>query len=265
MTECNICTDDYGYKFCKCNFLMCSNCLDKIEDYKCPQCNISMKKNYFFAGKILKSITIQITEDGLNPHEVPHYNRIVVAQEDFGEISSDKGGCVDESRLISYNDYTNLSKPIKAVEYDRYNLIGPCAILNNETKTLAHGYWDDHYLSSIVDISNIVIDRNKEMINNCDIFSLEVPNKLDCFKSFSEWGQATTLKKTLIIYGNLSDELYLFCQESIESFQKLSYTERDPIILNHPDLPFKTYSEYKKSLIKVINKKKDCGCVSTAG
>lgn len=255
MSECNICNDDYGYKFCKCNFLMCKNCLNKIQDYNCPQCKISMKKNYFFAGKILNYPITQLPDD-----ITPHYNRIVVAdpvEDDFDMISGDEGGCIDKSRLISFNDYTDLSKPIKAIECDRYNLIGPCAILDTEEKVLAHGWWDDPYLSNIVDISNIVIYRNEEMIRNSDIFSLKIPSKLDCFKSFSEWGQAQQLKKILIIYGKLTKELYLFCQESIDSFQKLSYTERDPIIFNHPDLPFKTYSEYKKNLEKIIIAKKN--------
>ena len=44
--------------------------------------------------------------------------------------------------------------------------------------------------------------------------------------------------------------------ESIDSFQKLDYEQRNPIIFNHPELPFKTYREYKKSLIKIIEKRK---------
>tara|TARA_B000000565_G_scaffold238888_1_gene202069 strand:- start:1265 stop:2068 length:804 start_codon:yes stop_codon:yes gene_type:complete len=253
MAECNICNDDVGWKFCECNFLICDDCLDKIKDYKCPQCKVSMKKNYFFAGKILNYEEID-SESYYNTHQ----NRIVVAEEeDIDQISYHKFGNIDKKLIMSKKDYTNLSISIKA-ELPTYNLVGPCAILNNKKKEeLYHGMWYDNYLSKdITNISNIVIERNDQMINSCDIFSLKIPKNLDCFKSFSEWGQAKVLDKILIIFGSLTDELYLFCQESIDSFQKIGYERRNPIIFNHPELPFKTYREYKKSLIKIIEKRK---------
>ena len=261
MSECNICNDDYGYKYCKCNFLICKDCLDKIKDYKCPQCNISMKKNYFFAGKILNYETDEMHNEGF----MPHYNRIIVAHEDdISWISYQKRGGIDVKLIISYEDYKNLSIPIKA-QLSTYNIVGPCAILNDKNKDFSHGHWpEDYLLSDITNMSNIVIERNDEMIKSCDIFSLKIPEDLDCFKSFSEWGQAKALNKTLIIFGNLTDELYLFCQESIDSFQKLCYMKRDPIIFNHPELPFKTYSEYKKSLMKIINERKIKYCFSSS-
>ena len=83
MPECNICNDDYGYKYCKCNFLICKDCLDKIKDYKCPQCNICMRKNYFFAGKILNYENCVCSKNDIDCDDCKSYsthsNRIVVA------------------------------------------------------------------------------------------------------------------------------------------------------------------------------------------
>ena len=75
---------------------------------------------------------------------------------------------IDKKLIISYEDYKNLSIPIKA-ELSTYNIVGPCSILNDKNKELSHGTWFKDYLSSdITSISNIQEYNEKEGLSLSD-------------------------------------------------------------------------------------------------
>jgi len=115
-------------------------------------------------------------------------------------------------------------------------------------------------IRNIVDISEIVIQRNSQAIQDCDVFTLTVNNKNDCICSLTEWGQAFQLDKILIIDIDKTNEqlkeYYIQAKQSLLSLQKLPFTKRECIIQNHPKLHFETYKSYVKYMNHIINCKK---------
>ncbi|EGB04103.1 hypothetical protein AURANDRAFT_67502 [Aureococcus anophagefferens] len=123
---------------------------------------------------------------------------------------------------MNLNDFKNLSIPMKPVEEYRHILVGPCAIFNGdmvlrglEEGAYCHGTFHEESLTSVVkDVTETLNKRNKEMIDNCDVFCLTVDAKRSCYRSFAEWGIALALGKVLILTyidnRGLHPELYLY-------------------------------------------------------
>lgn len=117
-----------------------------------------------------------------------------------------------------------------------------------------------HPFENIVDISETVLKRNTESIKECDVFTLKVNDDNDCFYSFVEWGQAERSNKILILDINpknqILKEYYLLAKESLISLKKHSFTKKEGIIQNHPELLFGSYKSYEKFMNHIMDLKK---------
>jgi len=174
--------------------------------FTCMICKKDVRRlKYFFAGKMEK-----IIEDGCD--WLPN-NRIIMRQ---------------------IGSFKNLEEPIKYEKYNTYIVVGPCLFISTYTcdecggkvadrkghypmqcEDCDNGY-DDH--GDYCDIYNgftlnkiclektseenrkILNKRNKEMIMNCDVFSLKINQGIDCERAKVEFGQAEILGKILLIY-----------------------------------------------------------------
>lgn len=264
--SCNICEDDYGLSWCKnnCSYHMCQDCANKLSE--CPQCKSSIQINYFFAGKIT---TIKDIRDGdwnggwtINMST----RRIVAYDSDIDDdiiINQKCGGLnINKKDIIRYSDYINPSFQLHTQKINSTtNLTGPCIILNKNINP-SHGCWGNVIeFNNITNIIDTVNKRNKEMIENCHIFSLEVNKDCDCFRSFVEWGIALEMGKIMILDISPNNiklkDFYTYASDSIKTFEKLSFYKREAIIRAHPSLNL-NYKQYKQHMENIILlKKKD--------
>ena len=297
--SCNICEDDYGITFCKCSYTMCNSCAEKHLKSKkkdeCPQCKKSLKTLHFFSGKICENTNIDemcLNRIFVYDDDKEHEPRMLCNKHGLGRTVNG----FDKNQIIPFSDFicsdpqkSNFVKIIPA-KLDHFNAtVGPFVIINPGSES-NHGMidWDGgsnfkdspiyHIppgqafvdsdeeqinkspFKNIVDISEIVIQRNSQAIQDCDVFTLTVNNNNDCICSLTEWGQALGLDKILILNidknnGKLQ-EYYMCAKQSLLSLQKLSFTKREGIIKNHPKLNFETYKSYEKYMNHIINRKK---------
>lgn len=233
--SCNICEDDYGMSFCEndCSYHICSDCCSKMSE--CPQCNSSLHINWFFAGKMDGNMSKR---------------RIVGHSEDATNLKKATG----VNQIVDYKDYIDLSKELAIEEIDSINNItGPCLIMKKvkNPKSIQ--------LKDITNITDIVNTRNKQMIEKCHVFTLEINNQYDCFRSFVEWGIALEMGKVLILEVPVNNknikEFYTYASDSIKSFEKISFYKREAILRSHPSLNM-NYKEYKKHMEQLISFKK---------
>ena len=224
---CSIClSDDIPVliqlcKTCKPS-LACRECLSKYingeqwgsligSGFKCMICKEDAQRlKYYFAGKME-----DITEDGCE-RSLP-ITRIIMRETET---------------------FKNLEEPIKYKKYNEYIIVGPCLLISSYTcdkcggkpeQRKGHfpmectdcGYeapeeWGENGQDYILDGGftlnerylekkseknrKILNTRNKEMIMNCDVFSLEINQEMDCERSKVEFGQAEILGKILLIY-----------------------------------------------------------------
>ena len=266
--SCNVCENDYGYtNGCGCSFLMCESCSKKTcsEKDKCPQCSKSIKTPYFLSGKI------EIDRD--NGRKV---SRLIVYDDNkdskndvLNTIACSKHGVVNihnSEQLIKYSDFVNIDKslPIRTIN-KLTSITGPCIIVNGNIEcahgSSVNGDYDDYseLYRSISSIQNIVEKRNKEMIDKCRVFSLKVNPDNDCFCSFSEWGYALSLNKTLILdiskHNSQLKEYYMYALQSLNSLDKLSFTRKHAIIKYHPELEYNDYNSYKEYMMYILSLK----------
>lgn len=282
---CMLCNEDYGYSFCQnenCSYPLCKICVKKLTTKKCPNCRGDLPIKMFFAGKIELCHKHDICENTntlfyhtLKPCEST--KRYIIPErlrDDNGDIIDDYESKLDDLRndgqmelsvesIIKYEDYVDLNYelPVQIIN-DTLSLTGPCVMLNLEQElSICHGLdWsiNDHIIKKkITDNEHIVNKRNDEMIEKCDVFSLRATK--DSFKSFTEWGMAKNMGKILVL--NISDfpresagELYLFAQESIESFERISFLKRNAILQAHPEFNM-SYSDYKKIMEELKERK----------
>ena len=268
--SCNICEDDFGHKYCSCcTYRLCHTCANKIANYKCPQCKQCMKVKYFMAGKIepLKLDNRVLVFSGDDESYEKIIEGLVETDKYFYYRECNQKG-IDNSMKLE--EFKNLSIPMKQVEENNHILVGPCAILNKSVVVeglnsgkFCHGYCSDvSLLHSVEGITQTLNKRNKEMIEKCDVFCLAVDTKRSCYRSFAEWGIALALGKVLIIDiadRALHPELYLYAQDSLDSFEKLPYDRRDVIIKSCPINKIGSYAQYKKGLLYCINLKNGGG------
>ena len=270
--SCNVCENDYGYtNGCGCSFLMCESCSKKTckEKDKCPQCSKSIKTPYFLSGKI-SAKTGQRAPVEYNPKEA----RLIVyddgqdtKQSVMETIAGYKHGIISlysSEQLIKYSDFIDQGKslPIRSIN-QLTSITGPCIIVNGDIHCghgcSVNGDYED-YSSLYRDISlitHIVEKRNREMIEKCRVFSLKVNCENDCFCSFSEWGYAMSLNKTLILDISKRNpklkEYYMYAVQSLDSLEKLKFTRKHSIIKYHPDLEFNDYNSYKGFMMHIIS------------
>ena len=268
--SCNVCESDYGYtNGCGCSFLMCESCSQKIckEKDKCPQCSKSIRTPYFLSGKIS-------AKTGQHPKEA----RLIVYDDSLDTkqslltndgIAGSKHGIISlysSEQLIKYSDFIDLNKslPIRSIN-QLTSITGPCIIVKGDIHC-GHGcsvngdYQDySNLYRDISLITHIVEKRNREMIEKCRVFSLKVNCENDCFCSFSEWGYAMSLNKTLILDINKRNpklkEYYMYAVQSLDSLEKLTFTRKHAIIKYHPDLEFNDYNSYKGFMVHIISLK----------
>tara|TARA_B100000214_G_C23901916_1_gene596906 strand:+ start:244 stop:1065 length:822 start_codon:yes stop_codon:yes gene_type:complete len=270
--SCNVCESDYGYtNGCGCSFLMCESCSKRTckEKDKCPQCSKSIKTPYFLSGKI-SAKTGQRAPVEYNPKEA----RLIVyddgkdtKQTVMETIAGSKHGIISlysSEQLIKYSDFIDKDKslPIRSIN-QLTSITGPCIIVNGDIHCghgcSVNGDYED-YSSLYRDISlitHIVEKRNREMIEKCRVFSLKVNCENDCFCSFSEWGYAMSLNKTLILDISKRNpklkEYYMYAVQSLDSLEKLKFTRKHSIIKYHPDLEFNDYNSYKGFMMHIIS------------
>jgi hypothetical protein len=288
---CNICENDYGLSMCDCTYLMCKTCANKHINIKkkdeCPQCKKSIRRNHFFSGKISNLPPDELSVNRLYVYDddkEPYGTRLFCSKHGI-ELQN-------EQQLIKYSEYKDKSK-IDPIKLDNFsNSVGPFVLITPGIES-AHGQFylensllfpkEDFYhnlhgeeinqtledtsdeedieISKIYkdpkDILDIVIKRNKEMIKQCDIFTLKVNNENDCFCSYSEWGQAYFLNKYLILNIKKNNpklkEYYIFAKQSIESLEKIdSFTKKEAIIQLNPEIEFYNYNAYKTFMEYII-------------
>jgi hypothetical protein len=273
---CNICDDSFGQDYCgQCSFRVCHECSVKQTEFKCPQCQKTYHKKYFLSGKIMS--------EGEGYYGSIKHRILVVEEKENIQLTHDDFQLDEIStkpeNIVSYSDFEKKKKQLPELKYPRYILVGPCAILSEECCP-QHGCWESKDLKKIKDI-DILNYRNFEMIKKCDVFSLKINCDYDCFRSIAEWGIALNQKKIMILYfetpsnyetgcdeEEIKDkqtkiyssmmkkkEFYMFAYDSLSSMNKLHYTQRDPILKNHPDIPFNDWCSYKSFLQTIIQGK----------
>ena len=85
----------------------------------------------------------------------------------------------------------------------------------------------------------------------------KVNSENDCFCSFSEWGYALSMNKTLILDIDKRNpklkEYYMYAIQSLDSLEKLKYTRKHAIIKYHPDLEVNDYNSYRGFMMHIIS------------
>lgn len=262
--SCNICEDDYGMCWCEndCSYNICQDCCNNLKKNECPQCKGSIQLNWFFAGKIVKEKSEE--EEGFIGfiQKINTSKRRIVAHDNdinYNYITREKNGGldIDKKNIIRYDDYLNPSYQLGVLEINKTtNLTGPFVIVNECPQ---HMVWESGHIKDVTNIIDTVNERNKEMIENCHVFSLEVNKDCDCFRSLVEWGIALEMGKIMILEISLNNpkikEFYTYVSDSIKSFEKLSFYKREAILCSHPSLNM-NYKQYKKHMEKIISLKK---------
>ena len=277
---CMLCENNYGISLCNCTYLICHECIDKLQNPNCPQCRSRLNIKLFFAGKITAS-------------DVNKYNRRFVVKSEYNDfqhithlLTSDKGGRLEikDTDIIPYDKFIITKETLDIQQITKTTaLTGPYIIVDSNC-TVNHGIWNEKDFLNVEPISDIVNKRNYESIDNCDVFVLKLNEEYDCFRSIAEWGIASALGKTLIIlfpdhyykyeqydqpdqdnqkfnkyyhYSkyHMAIEFYLFAAESIKTLDKLSFTKREAIFTSHPIFNI-TYKDYVRKLQYIISQKK---------
>ena len=263
---------------------------------ECPQCKKSLKTKHFFSGKICDKNDIdKISLNRIFVHKDGDYPGFLCNKHGLGRNIED-GFDENQKVVLSdfmlcdrrESDYVKM----EPANLDVFNQsVGPYILIIPGT-TSNHGcidwgggsYGYDHLqtgdileengsesnyafedetvypFENIVDISETVLKRNTESIKECDVFTLKVNDDNDCFYSFVEWGQALDKNKILILDINLKNhklkEYYLFAKQSLISLKKYSFTKKEGIIQNHPELQFESYKSYEKFMNNIMDLKK---------
>ena len=199
----------------------------------------------------------------------PLHTKLVVLDTD-GDISGyslrkDKWTGISDfpDEIIPLNNYKNMDIKIPRRVCDKYIISGPVCIFDNNLLNAQHGVTEGGpILASVSKFVSLLNERNDEMIQDCDIFSLEVCSTFDCYRSFAEWGIAKNSKKILLIYfqsNNMekNSEFYTFIQDSLDSLEHYSDTYKEFIIYSHPNISkmFTGYQSYKEYLLNIMKYK----------
>lgn len=283
--DCQICCKSKPIlNVCSCKYGVCSKCYDKyvnINGLICMVCKENVKKKkIFFAGKISKVDPDQdiewADEDGIYYGELPFvgdvvpplHTKLVAVDTDYtdcGYLREDESAGIKDfpDEIIRLSDYKNSDIKIPRRVCDKYIISGPVCIFDKKLLNVNHGYiHDGPIFANVSEYVTLLNERNDEMIQDCEIFSLEVCSTFDCYRSFAEWGIAKNSGKILLIYfqsDNLkkNSELYTYIQDSLNSLEHYSDTYKEFIIYSHPDISkmFSGYQSYKEYLLNIIKHK----------
>jgi hypothetical protein len=249
--ECIICTRPHEIliQLCpKCKMTSCKSCSDKwihLSGFQCTTCRVSIPRlKYFFAGKISggyggygeagEAGSYLPTSNGRFRYDDP--TRIKIAIDDKSDSGTD------------IYDFKNLEKPLTYRENVKCITTGPYQIghtfcidcggmtVNNkcttcdQTECRSGEYTGEHgfgfHTGSIKECLSdirILIQRNKEMIHACDIFSMRINRDFDCERSKAEWGIALGQNKIMMIYFEHVDEY----DDIVDLSKDLSKIEED--------------------------------------
>ena len=276
MTECSICLQEKKILIQLCPRCKCycgKKCLDKYVNYNGSKCMICKAKiprlKYFFAGKIEPKDTDNQGSEFSQPDST---TRICVINKDYwnshesmiDNLSSEKSASWEEVETIDFvnlKDYINIELKLPNIMQPKYIITGPACIIDAEcVNNIQHGCWIDKYLLSSKELIPILNIRNDEMIDACDVFSLEIDDKFSCYRSITEWGIAKEKGKKLLIYFNSKKkhkcaEFYTHIQDCLFSIGELDERMKELIIFCHPKLNklFSGFEEYKSYLEDIIN------------
>lgn len=272
MDVCNICFDeDISVITHCCNQKICKYCLIRIN--KCIICkkDVFIPK-FYFAGKIINNYK------KIRPSKINNYFfKDLVKKLDLKTripIIVNNDYKFSKRYDLTKSEYGNLDKYLELefvfrddkIKYNLkkdYIITGPFYFLNEDNfLSMGHGFINSYNL--LIDektkfkINKQIINLNDSGIRNCNVFSLKVNNQINMFTSLSQWGYAKKEKKILIIYFDTDfnnskfenknkKEFSTFIIESLESFDDLSFKNKNKIIENHPELKFVKFNEYKIS------------------
>jgi hypothetical protein len=276
--SCNLCLEDIEAEdyICPCDskcVRLHSECMSKYVSkcgYKCMVCKKRIKRfKFYFAGKMAvydEDRLPLITRDGNNcmfcieDTKVTKDSVDTLNNVDGRSETATPFHCIEKTNLLQISDYINLERRIPLTGKKKYIITGPILHLyKGDWEESQHGYFNisNEFTEEEVKLLNV---RNDEMIDSCDVFSLYLN---ECaLESMSEFGSAREKRKILVLCDNyyqhissddiidekIQKEYKCFIQKSIDSFQKLSYTDRNLIIFTHPNMRIKTYNAYLKYL-----------------
>ena len=237
MTEENTCiiclknSESTFYNPCSvCNVEVCEECIKNLykkqKDEQCPQCkNQLTKPKYFFAGKM----------DTLDPS----IRRYCFKDESIiREYTRRNKNEFKKDDIIGYSNFINNNLQLQNVDKGFYQITGPTVIINTRPayevtediesdETTNHQYYragelidlNDYLIDSdcyrdslrkswfVNPIENLdekilstILERCKENIDQCDVYSLHINSDTDCYASLREFGIAEALGKPLLIY-----------------------------------------------------------------
>ena len=225
MTECNICLQTQNILIQLCPTCKCycdKECMTKYiskNGFKCMICKIKPRRlKYFFAGKI------SLIDD--DPNEYSGYakpddkTRIFVLEKGnwtdkrlIEHFESDEGAQWEldkEQEFTDLKDFLNLEEKLPNIKMKDYIITGPTCIMNtDELTSIGHGLWQSNPLLDTREMVNILNIRNNEMIEDCDVFSLDVDEKFSCYRSITEWGIAKEKGKILLKDKSSKADLFL--------------------------------------------------------
>lgn len=278
MTECSICLQEKKILIQLCPRCKCfcgKECLDKYvncSSLKCMICKAKIPRlKYFFAGKI----QLEDDEDDRGFSLPDSSTRICVINKDYwnndehmiNNLQSEK--CANWSdaydvNFINLKDFIDTELKLPNIMQRKYIITGPTCIIDAGcVDNIQHGCCIENYLFSSKELIPILNIRNDEMIEACDIFSLEIDEKFSCFRSITEWGIAKEKGKKLLIFFNTKDktkcaEFYTHIQDCLNCINELDERMKELIIFCHPKLNklFSGFEEYKSYLEDIINSKK---------
>ena len=286
MTDCNICLQTQNILIQLCPTCKCycdKECLIKYINHSSFKCMICKKQaqrlKYFFAGKISLQ---DVGNHACSDFEKPNLNtRILVLDKNHfynkdnsfktnisGFLHSEKCAYwteIDENEIyIDISNFLNLEEKLPSKKMVDYIIVGPTCIMDtSELFTINHGCWLNNPLLDTHEMVKTLNIRNNEMIEDCDVFSLEVDEIFSCYRSITEWGIAKEKGKILLIYfenNNKSKcaEFYTHIRDCLESVNKLDERNKELVIYCHPILKnlFSGFIEYKSYLEEIINLKK---------
>lgn len=277
MTECSICLQEKKILIQLCPRCKCfcgKECLDKYIDYSSFKCMICKSKvprlKYFFAGKIQSE---EIDDEEFSKPDTS--TRICVINKNYwnndehmiNNLRSDKCASWEEANTIDFvnlKDFIDTELKLPNIMQVKYIITGPTCIIDAECiNSIQHACWYENYLLSSKELIPILNIRNDEMIEACNVFSLEIDEQFSCFRSITEWGIAKEKKKLLLIYFNSKDkkkcaEFYTHIQDCLNCINKLDERMKELVIFCHPKLNklFSGFQEYKSYLEDIIDFKK---------
>ena len=149
---CNLCENDYGISLCDCSYLMCHECINKLETPNCPQCRRRLIIKYFFAGKISTRWPNECTRRFvIKETECQNFERIK------GNLTSQKGGnlTIKDEDFLDYDNYINVEQELNIQQINQTTAITGPYVIVDDSSVCNHGCWESVGLLDINFCHNI--------------------------------------------------------------------------------------------------------------